>query len=40
VAAIAIFVLAERLLPGGRTLGRVTGIFMLVWGIWLITSRH
>jgi predicted metal-binding membrane protein len=40
VAAIAVFVLAEKLVPGGRTLGRVTGILLLVWGIWVITARH
>jgi predicted metal-binding membrane protein len=40
VAAIAIFVLAEELGPGGRTLGRISGVLMLVWGIWVITASH
>jgi predicted metal-binding membrane protein len=40
VAAIAVFVLAEKLGPGGRTLGRISGVLMLVWGIWVITASH
>jgi predicted metal-binding membrane protein len=40
VAAIAIFVLAEKLGPGGRALGRVTGILLVVWGIWVIAASH
>jgi predicted metal-binding membrane protein len=36
VAAIAAFVLAEKLIPGGRGLSRVTGAVMIVWGIGLI----
>jgi predicted metal-binding membrane protein len=39
VAAIAIFVLAEKLGPGGPTLGRIAGILMVGWGIWM-TSAH
>ena len=33
VAAIAVFVLAEKAGPGGRALGRATGILM-AWGVW------
>jgi predicted metal-binding membrane protein len=40
VAAIAIFVLAEKLGPGGRSLGRFTGILLVAWGIWVITANH
>jgi len=40
VAAIAIFVLAQKVAPGGRTLGRISGVLMLVWGIWVITASH
>jgi predicted metal-binding membrane protein len=36
VAAIAIFVLAEKLGPGGRWLGRASGLLMIAWGIWVI----
>jgi predicted metal-binding membrane protein len=38
VAAIAIFVLAEKLVPGGRGLGRLTGVLLMVWGIWVIAA--
>jgi predicted metal-binding membrane protein len=38
VAAIAIFVLAEKLGPGGRPLGRITGALLMIWGIWVIAA--
>ena len=38
IAAIAIFVLAEKVGPGGRGLGRVTGLLMIAWGIWVIAA--
>jgi predicted metal-binding membrane protein len=38
VAAIAIFVLVEKLGPGGRTLGRATGLLMIAWGVWVIAA--
>jgi predicted metal-binding membrane protein len=38
VAAIAILVLAEKLGPGGRSLGRLTGLLLMGWGIWLIAA--
>ena len=38
VAAIAIFVLAEKLGPGGRGLGKLTGALLMVWGIWVIAA--
>lgn len=40
VAAIAVFVLAEKLGPNGRGLGRVTGLLMIGWGIWVIAAGH
>ena len=36
VAVIAIFVLAEKLGPSRRGLGRVAGLLMIGWGIWVI----
>jgi len=36
VVAIAGFVLAEKLLPGGRTLGRLAGLVLVGWGAWLV----
>lgn len=38
VAAIAIFVLAEKLGPGGRSLGRAMGVVMVIGGIWVIAA--
>jgi predicted metal-binding membrane protein len=36
VAVIAGFVLVEKLIPGGRTLGRVAGVVLVGWGAWLV----
>jgi predicted metal-binding membrane protein len=38
VAAIAVFVLAEKVVPNGRLLGRITGALLVVWGLWLMVS--
>ncbi len=38
VAAIAVFVLAEKAGPGGRALGRATGILMMAWGVWVVAT--
>ena len=40
VAAIAAFILAEKLGPNGRGLGRVTGLLMIGWGIWVVAAGH
>jgi predicted metal-binding membrane protein len=38
VAAIAIFVLIEKLAPAGKAVGRVIGFAMVVWGVWVIAA--
>ena len=38
VAAIALYVLAERLLPFGRALDRAVGVGLAAWGVWLIAG--
>jgi predicted metal-binding membrane protein len=38
VAAIAVFVLAEKLLPRGRELGRVAGSLLIVWGLYTLAA--
>lgn len=38
VAAIAAFVLAEKVLPYGGFLGRVAGAALIGWGVWLATT--
>lgn len=37
-AAISMYVLAERLLPWGRTLDRALGAALFAWGAWLIAA--
>ncbi len=36
VAAIAAFVFAEKLLPGGVWIGRIAGVLMLAFGAYLV----
>jgi predicted metal-binding membrane protein len=36
VAALAVFVLLEKLAPGGAVVGRVAGVAAACWGIYLI----
>ncbi len=38
VAAIAVFVFAEKLLPGGPWIGRAGGVAMMAFGAWLIAQ--
>jgi predicted metal-binding membrane protein len=36
VAAIAGFVLLEKVAPGGERLGRVAGVMLFGWGVWMV----
>ena len=36
VAAIALFVFAEKLLPHGNGIARFTGVLLVAWGGWLM----
>jgi predicted metal-binding membrane protein len=36
VAAIAGFVLLEKLVRGGETLGKVAGVGLVLWGVWIL----
>jgi predicted metal-binding membrane protein len=38
VAAIAAFVLVEKLVPWGRAMGRVAGVVLVVWGVWVLAG--
>jgi predicted metal-binding membrane protein len=38
VAAIAAFVLIEKVLPAGRVIGRVTGVVLAGWGLWTVLA--
>lgn len=36
IAALTVFVLAEKVVPRGHLLSRISGLFMITWGGWLI----
>jgi predicted metal-binding membrane protein len=38
IAALAGFVLLEKVAPGGFWISRVTGVLLAVWGVWMIAS--
>jgi len=38
VAAIAGFVLAEKVAPAGRAVGRIAGLVLVAWGGWMVLS--
>jgi len=37
MAGLALFVLIEKLAPGGRRFSRLSGLLMIAWGIWIGT---
>ena len=38
IAALAAFVLAEKVIPGGRKVSTVTGGLLVAWGVWAILA--
>ena len=36
IAALTVLVLAEKVIPRGHLLSRISGLFMITWGGWLI----
>ena len=38
IAGIAVYVLAERLVPNPRLFARLTGGLLMTWGIWFIIT--
>ena len=38
IAALMIFVLAEKVIPGGRILGRLAGVAAILAGGWLLAN--
>ncbi|WP_156134229.1 DUF2182 domain-containing protein [Ensifer sp. ZNC0028] len=38
IAAIAIFVLAEKVVPGGRVLSRIAGVALVLTGLWQLVA--
>jgi len=39
VALISVLVLAEKVAPKGLWLGRIAGMFLAAWGVWMIALR-
>jgi predicted metal-binding membrane protein len=39
IAGIAAFVLVEKIVPAGRTLGRIGGIGFVTAGLWVLLVR-
>jgi predicted metal-binding membrane protein len=39
IAAIAGFVLVEKVMPGGRIVGRVAGAALVVWGLLTLAGK-
>ncbi|MGH7800800.1 MAG: DUF2182 domain-containing protein [Thermodesulfobacteriota bacterium] len=35
IIGLALFVLAEKMMPAGVVFGRVTGLLLIAWGVWL-----
>ena len=40
IAAIAVFVLLEKVVPRGFWLGRIAGVLFVAWGVWMIAFRR
>jgi predicted metal-binding membrane protein len=40
VAAIAGLVLAEKAVPNGRLVGRIAGVLLAGWGVWMVATAH
>jgi predicted metal-binding membrane protein len=38
IAAITIYVLAEKIVPAGRAISRIAGLGFFAWGVWLLTD--
>jgi len=40
IAGLAIFVLLEKTISAGEWLAKITGIFLILWGAWLMISNY
>lgn len=38
ISGLALLVLAEKMMPAGIALGRVTGLLLMTWGVWLAST--
>jgi predicted metal-binding membrane protein len=39
IAALAAFVLIEKVIPRGLLVSRVTGLLMVGWGMWMVAAE-
>ena len=39
IAIIAVLVLLEKVAPKGFGVGKIAGVFLAVWGVWMIAAR-
>ncbi|MBI4637699.1 MAG: DUF2182 domain-containing protein [Candidatus Rokubacteria bacterium] len=40
VAALAVFVLVEKVVPAGRAVSWASGVFLLAWALWTLGAGH
>ena len=38
IAALAIFVLIEKVAPAGHWVGSFTGLLLVLWGVWIMVG--
>ena len=39
ICGLAIFVFLEKTIPSGHWLAKITGIFLILWGVWLLSHQ-
>jgi predicted metal-binding membrane protein len=39
IAIIAVFVLVEKIVPRGLLVGKVAGVFLAAWGVWMLVAH-
>jgi predicted metal-binding membrane protein len=39
IAILSVFVLLEKALPRGNALGKVAGLALIIWGIWMLLKH-
>jgi len=39
IGGLAIFVLLEKTIPSGHWVSKITGVFLILWGVWLMSDQ-
>jgi predicted metal-binding membrane protein len=39
IAVLSVIVLAEKIAPRGLLLGKIAGVLLATWGVWMIVGR-